>query len=244
MKFKLLAFFIILSSCSNNYTKFENKKPYNATGFAYIYNHLDFDKKIVKNKFESNELQISHKDLKAGTLIRLLNPKTGDSLVLKNLKKTDYPDFYKILITKKVADKLNIDYQLPIIELIELKKNKSFVAKKAKIFNEEKKISSNAPVASVEISNISKNKKSIKKSNDQMYILIASFYSKDSAVLLKNRITEEILTFDSQKIKIMKRKMQKIDLLSGPYNTVNLLKNDYILLKNFGFEELNIIINE
>ncbi len=244
MKFKILAFLIILSSCSTNYTKFENKKPYNATGFAYIYNHLDFDKNIIKNKFENDELQISHKDLKVGTLIRLLNPKTGDSLVLKNLKKTDYPDFYKILITKKVADKLNINYQLPIIELIELKKNKSFVAKKAKIFNEEKKISSNAPVTSVEISNISKNKKSIKKSNDQMYILIASFYSNDSAVFLKERITDEILTFDSQKIKIKKRKTQKIDLLSGPYNTVNLLKNDYILLKNFGFEELNIIINE
>ena len=43
-----------------------------------------------------------------------------------------------------------------------MKKNKSFVAKKAKMFNEEKKISSNAPVTSVQISNISKNKNKIK----------------------------------------------------------------------------------
>ena len=53
---------------------------------------------------------------------------------------------------------LNLNKDLPILEIIEIKKNKSFVAKKAKIFNEEKKISSKAPVASVQISNISKNK--------------------------------------------------------------------------------------
>ena len=131
-----------------------------------------------------------------------------------------------------------------MLKIYEVKKNKSFVAKKAKIYNEEKKISSNAPVTSVEISNISKNKKSKKKINEKIYILIASFYSKDSATFLKKRIKDEILSFDSQKIKIKKRKSQKIDLLSGPYSTVNLLKNDYILLKNFGFEELNILINE
>ena len=62
------------------------------------------------------------------------------------------------MISEQVAKKLNIDPDLPFIEIIEIKKNKSFVAKKAKIFNEEKKISKNAPVTSVQISNISKNK--------------------------------------------------------------------------------------
>ncbi len=244
MKYKILTFLIIFSSCTTNYTKFENKKPYNATGFAYIYNELDFQKKIIKKKFENDKLQIAHNNLKTGSLIKLINPKTKESLVLKNTGKTVYPDFYKILITKKVANELNIDYELPIVELIELKKNKSFVAKKAKIFNEEKKISSNAPVTSVEISNISKNKEIKRKTIDKIYILIASFYSNESATFLKNRIKNEISSFDSEKIIIKKRKAQKIDLLSGPYSTVNLLKNDYIQLKNFGFEELNIIINE
>ena len=36
----------------------------------------------------------------------------------------------------------------------------------------------------------------------------------------------------------------KIDLISGPYKTINLMKNDYILIKNFGFEELDIILND
>ena len=33
-------------------------------------------------------------------------------------------------------------------------------------------------------------------------------------------------------------------LFQGPYTSVNLLKNDYIKLKNFGFEELDIYTNE
>jgi len=37
-------------------------------------------------------------------------------------------DFYKILITKPVALKLKIDEKLPLIEVLEIKKNKSFVA--------------------------------------------------------------------------------------------------------------------
>ena len=30
----------------------------------------------------------------------------------------------------------------------------------------------------------------------------------------------------------------------GPYNAINVLKNDYIMLTNYGFEELEISTNE
>ena len=43
------------------------------------------------------------------------------------------------MITKRVASKLDINEELPLDEILEIKKNKSFVAKKSKIFNEEKK---------------------------------------------------------------------------------------------------------
>ena len=112
----------------------------------------------------NNELlQISHNKLKFNSFIKLTNPITNDTIVLRNSKKIKYPELYSILITEPVADKLNLNYDLPLVEIIEIKKNKSFVAKEAKIFNEEKKISSNAPVTSVQISNISKNKKIKKK---------------------------------------------------------------------------------
>tara|TARA_B110000211_G_C13905888_1_gene476132 strand:+ start:229 stop:816 length:588 start_codon:yes stop_codon:yes gene_type:complete len=190
-------------------------------------------------------LQISHKDLKTGTLIKLINPKTNQSLTLKNIKKINYPDFYKILITKPVADKLNINEELPLIEILEIKKNKSFIAEKAKIYQEEKKIFSKAPVTSVQISNISKKKLNIKTNNkENIYILIASFYTNEAANLLKKRIIHEISNYDNTKLKTKKRSSKEFEVLSGPYKSINLLKNDYIGFKNFGFEELDIYIYE
>ncbi len=245
MKFKVLTIFFFIISCSANYTKLDNRKPYNSTGFAYIYNENDYESKIISKKLVNSELQISHKDLRIGTLIKLINPKTKENLVLKNLKKTKYPEFYKILITKSVAEKLNIDNELPIIEILEIKKNKSFIAEKAKIYQEEKKISSKAPVTSVLIANISKKKYSNSKIiKENIFILVASFYSNEAANLLKQRITKEAPNYDSKKLVIKKRSHKEFEVLSGPYKSINLLKNDYIELKKFGFEELDIFINE
>ncbi len=243
MKYSYIILFFLLFSCSAHYTKLENKKPFNSKGFAYIYNENDFKNKIIKTKLNNEIYQIAQKNLPIGTLIKVINPKTNQSITLKNQKKGRYPEFYKILISEAVAKKLNISNDLPIIEIIEVKKNKSFIAKKAKIFNEEKKISSNAPVTSVEISNISQNKKVKKLAKEKVSILIASFYSVESAEFLRQRIIKEIPNFDNKKIKINKKNNKEINLISGPYKSVNLMKNDYIQLKKFGFEELDIILN-
>ena len=138
---------------------------------------------------------------------------------------------------------LNID--LPILEISEIKKNKSFIAEKAKIYNEERKISSNAPVTSVKISNISKDKKEkIINKPDKIFIHIASFYSLKTANFLKQRIIKEVSDFDINKLKIKQISNKETHVISGPYTSVNLLKNDYIKLKNIGFEEMDIFINE
>ena len=229
-------------SCANYSTNIENRSAFNSKGFAYIFSEKDFDKKILKKKLDNTKLQIAHSSLRPNTLIKIINPKTKDYLTIKNLKKVDYPDFYKILITEKVAKSLNLNLELPLVEILEIKKNESFVAKKAKIFKEEKKIPSNAPVTSVKISNISKNKDTKKRiDKDDFIILIATFYSYSTAEFLKERITKEIPDFDRKKLKIVKKSNKEINLISGPYNTINLMKNDYILLKGFGFEELDII---
>ena len=97
----------------------------------------------------------------------------------------------------------------------------------------------------MQISNISKNKVHLKKVDpDPIFIHIASFYSIDTAKLLKQRIIKELVNYDNKKLNIKKISNKETQLLSGPYTSVNLLKNDYIKLKNFGFEELNIFINE
>ena len=242
MKFKLLfSILFFLVSCTTS-SKLYNKTPFNSSGFAYIYNDNDYENNLIKGKLDNTKLEISNSELKLNSLIKIINPKTKESMVLKNTKKIEYPDFYKIIITEKVAKKLNINAELPFVEISEIKKNKSFVAKKAKIFNEEKKLPSNAPVTSVEISNISKNKdfkKSQKK--EKFFILIGSFSQKTVAEYLKNRIIKEIPNYNSKNLRIIKKSNKENNLLSGPYYTINLMKNDYILLKNLGFEELNIV---
>ena len=242
MKFKIFFIFFFLISCTTNSTKLINKVPFNAKGFALIYNEEDFNNKIIKAKLDNSKLQISHSSLRTNTFIKIINPYTNDSIILRNLKKIDYPDFYKLLMTKEVAKKLNIKKDLPLIEILEIKKNESFVAKKAKIYNEEKKISSNAPVASVKISNISKNKNIKKKTKKkEFYILIGTFYDKNIAEFLKKRIIKETPQYDTNKLIINKKSNKQTELISGPYYTINIMKNDYILLKQFGFEELDII---
>ena len=245
MKFRIFFLSFLFLSCSPQLTTLNQKETYTATGFAYIYNNNDFNEKIIKGKMNNNIMQISHQNLKTGTLIKITNPKNNKSIVLKNIKRIKYPDFYKVLITAPTAEELNLNTNLPILEIIEIKKNKSFVAEKAKIFNEEKKIPSKAPVASVQISNISKNKKSnLSSKKDQIYILIGTFYSIETAKFLRQRIIKDVTELDYKKLKIKKIKNKETQLISGPYNTVNLLKNDYIRLKSFGFEELDVFINE
>ena len=83
-----------------------------------------------------------------------------------------------------------------------------------------------------------------KRRKNEFYIEIATFYSEEVAVFLRDRIIKEIPNYDVKKLQIRKESNKKINLISGPYNTINLMKNDYILFKNFGFEELDIITNE
>ena len=245
MKYKVTILLFILSACSPQLITLNLKEPYAANGFAYIYNEVDFNKKIIKRKMDNDNLQISHQNLKTGTLIKISNPKNKKSLVLKNIKRIRYPEFYKVLITEAVAEKLELDENLPLLEILEVKKNKSFVAKEAKTFNEEKKISSKAPVENIQILNISKEKsKKDYKTFEQIYILLGSFYSTDTANFLKQRITKDVPEFNIKKLKIKKNNIKENLVISGPYNSINSVKNDYILLKTFGFEELDIFLNE
>ena len=247
MKSSLIILLLFTFSCSSHLTTLNQKQPYSAKGFAYIYNESDFSKKIIKGKMNNGIMQISHQNLRTGTLLKISNPINNEEIVLTNIKRIRYPDFYKVLITRPVAEKLNLDLKLPILDIIEIKKNKSFVAKKAKIYTEEKKIPSKAPVASVQISNISKNKNKTKnkiKTLDKIFIHIATFYSIETAKFLKERIIKEIPVLDQKKLRVKKINNKETQVILGPYTSVNLLKNDYIRLSNYGFEELDIYINE
>tara|TARA_B100001996_G_scaffold382660_1_gene375127 strand:- start:3447 stop:4181 length:735 start_codon:yes stop_codon:yes gene_type:complete len=244
MKYKILLFFILTASCSAELNKQNARSSYFSSGFAYIYEENDFYNKIVTKKFDNSTFQISHDKLKTGTIVKVMNPENNKSINLKIKKKAKYPEFYQVLLTKAVLEKLELNKDIPFVEIQEIKKNKSFVASKAKTFNEEKNVPNKAPVTEVKINNILKTKESKKIKIKKFSIIIAKFYSKESAISLKNRLIKEMTSFNNKKISIKEKKKNSFELLSGPYNTVNSLKNDYIDLKKYGFEELEIKLNE
>ena len=245
MKFKYLFVIIFLSSCTvNSVSQKYSNQNYNSKGFVLVYNEQDYLSKNISKKFDNSKLTIGHNTLRTGTMVKITNPDNKKTLNIKILKRVKYPDFYKLLITKTVAEKLDLDINFPYLDILVLKKNKSFVAKKAVTFSEEQKIHNNAPVEKVEISNISKSNTVKKKIKREYSILIASFYSKKTATLLKKRLIIFLENINKGKIVINSNKKNNYDLLLGPYNSINSLKNDYIKVKSLGFEELDIKLHD
>ncbi|MBA1338178.1 MAG: hypothetical protein FD549_000070 [Pelagibacterales bacterium] len=243
MKYKLILILFLISSCAAQQSKNYDIKTYSSKGFAYVYDESDYIKKITSKKFNNELLSLGSSDLRTGTLVRVTNPENKKFITLKILKKTKYPEFYKILITKAVADKLILNTNDPLVDIEELKKNKSFTAAKSETFKEEQKIHNKAPVTNVTVNNISKNK-FIKVNSKKYSIIVASFYNNNSALILKNKIKSELTYLDFKKMLIKTNKKNTYQLILGPYNTINLLKNDYISLKDYGFEELEIKIHD
>ena len=75
-------------------------------------------------------------------------------------------------------------------------------------------------------------------------ILVAEFYSLDSAKMLQKKLTEILENSNYHLIYINNNNSKSFELLLGPYNTINKLKNDYSLLYDSDFEDLDIKINE
>jgi len=239
MKFKIIFIILFLYSCSAGSLQ-QNKStfiPYTSKGFALIYEEKDYTNKIVSRKLNQNELQIAHNRLRTNSIVTITNPKNKKSLTLKVSKKLKYPDFFTVLITKKVADILELDTNMPFVDLQQRIKNKSFVAKKAVTFSEEKAASNKAPVTKVKIHNISIQKKSIKK-NKKFSIIIGEFYSKESAYYLKGRLEKNYV--EKEALRVKKLGKNKFQLLAGPYTSINTLKNTYFQLNKYGFDNLDI----
>ena len=236
MKYKTILLFFLLSSCINNSYNDKNNFSYSAKGFAKI-EDVSLPK-IDKDSF------VFHNKLSPGTKIKLINPSNGKSLENIVKKKIKYNDFYKVLISSNIAKELKLDLNFPFIEIYEIKNNKSFIAKKAITENVEKKIARKAPIAKISIDNLSVSKK-IKKSKPKNYsILVGNFYSLESAKMLKKRLTSILTNSNYQLIYINKKNNKSFDLLMGPYNTINKLKNDYTALSKANFEDLDITIND
>jgi len=243
-KIIIILMFLPLINCAGYNTKKltsnEERIYYSSSGFALIYNEDLYKNNVINKKINNNEMLVLHSTLRRNTRIRITNLNNSKSLDTKIYKKAIYPKIFNALISNKIASLLDLDPENPYIEIIELKKNKTFVAKEGNIFEEEKNVAEKAPVDEIEMNNIAdtQNKTDeIKIKNEKFIILISDFYYKDSALSLKKELSKKI---PINNISIKKINDTKYRLLAGPFKNFNALKTTYISLNNLGFEELNI----
>ncbi len=247
MKFSLvyIYIFVFLFSCTQDMKIIKKtskiKEPtYSSKGFALIYDNSVYESKIVDKKLNNGQNYVLHPFLKNDTLVSISNPFNSRSLTAKIRKTINYPSIYNIVITKKMADKLKLDINNPYVEVLSIRDNDKFIAKEASIFDEEKKVADKAPVASININNMSTSTPEIKvKKKKPSYVIdIAEFYFLESAETAKNRFEKEA---NLKNIKIKKISKNKFKVYSGPHAYFSSVKDTYFSLNKLGFENLNII---
>ena len=219
-----------------------SEPTYSSKGFALIYEDSIFERKIVNRKLNNDQNYVLHPFLKNDTLVSISNPFNSKSLTAKVKKTFKYPSIYNVVITKKMADNLDLDINNPYVEVLTIKKNNKFVAKEASIFDEEKNVANKAPVEGISIKNLNENsndKDVKKKRNIFSYIIkIADFYFKDSAKSMVKKIKEETKL---NKVKIMNISNTAFRVYIGPYKDLNSLQKAFNDINIINFENLELI---
>ena len=184
-----------------------------------------------------------HSLLKTNTSIKIINPVNLKVIETKIYKKANYPKIFSVVISEKIASILELDLDNPLVEIMEIKTNKTFIAKKSNTFEEEKNVAEKAPVEEIKVDDLSNNQnKDIKKTftDNNFIIMINDFHYEDSAINLKNELLKKS---NLDNILVKKISNNKYRLLAGPFKNFSTLKTTYISLNNLGFEDLNIYKN-
>ena len=241
----LIFFIFFIYGCEsinvkNKKLNFEIENRYKNSGFALIYNdELDGIKEI-----EPRSLMIYHKNLKKKSMVKITNPINGLSLIAEvKSNKIKFSNFYNAVLSNRIAQTLELDENEPYINIVLISKDSTFIAKKAKTFEEESVVAEKAPVDGIQINDLneSKSKKKIRKNKIFSYsIKVADFYYKDSAKLMLEKIKKDSLI---KNLKIIELSKTNYRLLIGPFNDIKSLKNTFEKMNLFNFENLEILKN-
>lgn len=249
MNFKIIVIFLILlTSCVNNTKKQRseilsiNNKFYNS-GFTLIYDDNLYFEKIINKKMDDRDLIIFQKNLKKGTSVKLFNPINNKSLIAQVGRNSIYPNFNNSVVSKRIASELELSLEEPYIIIEEIIHNSAFIAKKTKMFEEEKKVANKAPVDKITVNDLNQSSKKKTNTNSQKFnyfIKIADFYFIDSAKIMRNRIINESTI---KNVYIRELSKNKFRVILGPYLDLKSLQKEYNKLEKFNFENIEIIKN-
>ena len=240
---------LLLSSCTNN-SLLNNKShitlvnAYSNKGFALVYSDNLYIEKIISKKIDQRSLIIFQKNLKTNTQVKITNILNKKSIIAVVGKSSTYPSFNNSVLSSRIAVELDLDKNQPYVEILEILGDSVFVAKKAKTFDEEKKVAEKAPVTNISINDLNEIKKNNKKNNNENFfytIKVADFYFNKTALLMVNRIRTES-SIKNPKVRKLSDKKYRVYL--GPFDNINSLQNSYNDISILKFENIEIIKND
>ena len=218
--------------------------PFINKGFSLIYNDNYYDNKIISKKIDNRSLFIFQKNLKKNTIVKITNILNNKSIIGTVGINADYPSFNNAVLSVRIAEEIDLNEDEPYVEIFEVLENSVFIAKRAKMFEEEKKVASKAPVNNINISDLSTKETNSNKEIDKKFsykLKIADFYFKETALLLVDRIIKETLIKD---VKIKKINEKKYRVYVGPFNNINSLQKSFNDISILEFENIEILEND
>ena len=164
------------------------------------------------------------------------------SILAKVGTKTNYPSFFNSVVSKRIFNELELNELEPYVEIKTITENSTFLAKKAKMYEEEKNVAEKVPVEGIVINDLSlskkKNKKKQKKDKFNYIIKVADFYYENTAILMQNKIVDELKIKNS---KISKISNTNYRVYFGPFDNLKALKNAFDDIRPLNFENIEII---
>ena len=231
-----------MTGCTVNNIQYSDS-IFSNRGFALLFDETLIEKKILRKTLDTRSLEIIHNTLPKGSKVRiinLLNNKSTNAVV-----KTTNKDliFYNSILSKRVYDELDISPKEPYVEISKIRENKTFIAKKSKTFDEEKKVANKAPVKSISINEIGipKTKKVDDRKPFNYSIKITEFYFLKNAEELKKRIEYES---SLKNINVISINDTKHRVILGPYTNINTLQSAYNSINKLNFENIELIKND
>ena len=224
-------------------SKYIFDREYTNQGFALIYDENLFNKKSISKKLDNRGLFIFHTKIRKNSFVKITNPENTKTVIAQVISnKAIFSNFYNSVITKRIVDELLLDENEPYVELSLISNESTFVAKKAKTFDEEKKVAQKAPVDGITIDNLGAvEKKELPKTSQSNFlysIKIADFYYKDSAENMIQRIKDETKITNPV---IKKLSQTKYRVLLGPFNDIKKIQESFDEIEKLNFENLKII---
>jgi len=213
MKYSLIIlFFLIISSCSSNFSFYETE------GFASV-----------------SKQNIIITSLPKGTLLKITNHENKNSKIIKTDEQSNTLGSRIILLPIEIYKKLNLDKKYPLVYLESVRENKSFVAKETKTFASERNVQNKIKLNKVEIVSLDEES----NSNKKIYLNFGPFYFKIYAETLIKTIN---LSLKNKDIILRQYKDKNYIVSIGPLNNLNEYDKIYLSLKKIGLTGYKIVL--